>query len=87
MPFRNRALLVLITAMKCNLEISDMSGKEKKRKKQSEWKKLWIRQYKTQGCKWGNGGDNDSHCFALPQALLNSKQEVKGSQEPEHFVC
>lgn len=30
--------------------------------------------------------DNESHCFALPQAQLKSKRGIKGSQETEHFA-
>lgn len=30
--------------------------------------------------------DNESQCFALPQALLKNKWGIKGSQETKHFA-
>lgn len=73
-----------------NLKIQICQGKKgKKRTKlveQSAIQTIWNSEvHSAHEAMQATHQDNESHCFALLQALLKSKRGVKGSQAPERF--
>ena len=79
--------------MECNLKIQICQGGKKKKEKrtklavQSLNQTIWNSEVHSSHEEMREPRqDNESRCFALPQAQLKSERGVKGSQEPERFA-